>query len=99
AAVGAALVTASCALCAPLTVDQGFREAQNDARTKALKSLQDQAFALKVSETKTVKDFIDSTDLPKTDMVAGLVQGAVEFRPPCVFGDGECESRLALSGD
>ena len=66
---------------------------------KALKNLQDEVFALKVGENKTVKDFIESTDLPKTDLVRSLLQGAVEFRPPRFYGDGECEVRVALSGD
>ena len=27
------------------------------------------------------------------------MQGVVEFKPPRVYGDGECEVRVALSGD
>jgi hypothetical protein len=97
--VAAALVTACSALCAAVTVEQGCVEAQNEARMKALQNLQDELFALKIGEKKTVKDFIESTDLPKTDLVRGLLQGVVEFRPPRVYGDGECEVRVALSGD
>jgi hypothetical protein len=99
AGLAAALVTTCCALCAPLTVEQSCLDAQNEARMKALKSLQDKVFDLKVSEKKTVKDFIESTDLPKTDLAGGLLQGAVEFKPAPVYGDGEYEIRVALSGD
>jgi hypothetical protein len=99
AGLAAALVAACSALCAPLTVEQGCVEAQNEARAKALQNLQNEVFTLKVGETKTVRDFIESTDLPKTDLVRGLLLGVVEFRPPRFYGDGECEVRLALSGD
>jgi hypothetical protein len=94
-----ALVAACSALCAATMLEQRCLDAQSEARMKALKNLQEQALALKVSENKTVKDFIESTDLPKTDLVGGLLQGAVEFQPPCIYGDGDCEVRLALSGD
>jgi len=99
AGIAAALVAACTALCAMSTAEQSCLNAQNEARMKALKSLQDKAFALKVGENKTVKDFIESTDLPKTDLVRGLLQGVVEFRPPRIYGDGVCEVRVALSGD
>jgi hypothetical protein len=99
AGLAAALVAACSALCAPLTVEQGCVEAQNEARAKALQNLQNEVFTLKVGETKTVRDFIESTDLPKTDLVRGLLLGVVELRPPRFYGDGECEVRLALSGD
>jgi hypothetical protein len=99
AAVAAALVAACGAVCAAVTVEQGCIEAQNEARMKALQNLQDELFALKVGEKKTVKDFIESTDLPRTDLVRPLLQGVVEFRPPRFYGDGECEVRVALSGD
>ncbi len=66
---------------------------------KALKNLQDQVFALKIAENKTINDFVESTDLPKTDLVGSLLQGVVEFRPPRIYGDGDCEVRLGLSGD
>jgi len=96
--IGATLVAACGALCAPPTTEQFCRVAQSEARTKALKSLQDQVFALKAGET-TVKDFIEALDLPKADMVPGLLQGAVEYRPPRVYGDGDCEVRVGISGD
>jgi hypothetical protein len=99
AGIATALVTACCALCATVTVEQSGLEAQNEARMKALKNLQDDVFALKVGEKKTVKDFIESTDLPKTDLVRSLLQGVIEVKPVFVYGDGECEVRVSLSGD
>ncbi|MGO8705230.1 MAG: hypothetical protein ACLQVA_15580 [Candidatus Brocadiia bacterium] len=99
AGLAAALLAACTALCAPLTAQQGCVEAQNEARAKALQNLQNEVFTLKLGETKTVRDFIESTDLPKTDLVRGLLVGVVEFRPTRIYGDGECEVRLALSGD
>ncbi len=99
AGLAAALLAACGALSAPVTVVQGCADAQNEARAKALQNLQNEVFTLKLGATKTVRDFIESTDLPKTDLVRGLVLGVMEFRPPRFYGDGECEVRLALSGD
>ena len=99
AGIAAALVTACCALCATVTVEQSRLEAQNEARTNALKNLQKDVFALPIAEKKTVKDFIESTDLAKTDLVRSLLQGVVEIKPLLVYGDGECEVRVSLSGD
>jgi hypothetical protein len=99
AGVAAALMAACGALGSAYTVEEGCREAQSEARTKALKSLQGELFALKVGEKKTVKEFIEATDLPKTELVRSLLQGVVEYRPPRVYGDGDCEVRVGLSGD
>jgi hypothetical protein len=99
AGVAAALMAACSALGSAYTVEEGCREAQGQARMKALKSLQHELFALNVGEKKTVKDFIEATDLPKTELVRSLLQGAVEYRPPRVYGDGDCEVRVGLSGD
>ena len=93
-----ALAAACSALCALSTIEQDCRKAQSEARMKALKNLQGEVFALKVGE-KTVKDFIESTDLPKTDLVRSLLQGVVEYRPPRFYGDGDCEVRVGLNGD
>jgi hypothetical protein len=103
AGIAAALVAACCALGATEAVEQGCLQARDkaldQARADALKELQKKVFGLKLGETKTVKDFIDSTDLPKTDLVGDLLQGAVEWKPALVYGDGECEVRVGLSGE
>jgi hypothetical protein len=108
AGIAAALVTACCAICAPsysqpggpaTTFEQSCLEAQNDARMGALKNLQDKVFGLPVAENKTVKDVIESTDLPKTGLIKSLLQGVVEIKPMLVYGNGECVVRAALGGE